>query len=140
MATPLLDNVQITELPEDNSAEMNITNSRGLIVHVIYNQGDESHLHMQVSFSTIRDDNGSEIWSDWSDINQVSGPDKHLIENNPFKIADTGNYRFPLIPVSPREDKVRFRVYAGSAVTVGGTVTLFVVNDKHLSQDQVINE
>jgi len=131
MATPLLDNVTLTANAVDNSAEFELKNSMGLVVHLVYNKGTENHMHIQVSFSTIKDDDGAEIWCDWARINQVSGSDHHLIENDHFKIKIAGNYRFPLIPISPREDKIRIRLYADTPGAAAGTATIYIVNDKY---------
>jgi hypothetical protein len=130
MATPIFDNVTLTGTPDDNVAEFDVKNVSAISIHVVYTKGTENHSHILVQFSTTRDDNGAEVWSDWADINQVGGVDHHLIESDPFKIVDTGNYRITPIPISRREDKIRLKVWADSPGATPGTHTVFLVADK----------
>lgn len=130
MASPIFDSVTLTDTPDDNVAEFDLTHAGSISLHIDYTKGTENHSHLLVQFSTVRDDTGSEIWSDWSDINQVSGIDKHLIESDPFKISDTGSYRLPPLKVSNREDKVRLKVWVDTPGATPGSMSVFIVVDK----------
>lgn len=132
MADPLLNNVTLSANFVDNSAEIDVKNCGALSLFVDYTKGDEQHAHLLMSFSSIKDDAGAEIWFDWSDINQVNGVDNHLIESDPFKFADTGKYRIPPIALNRREDKVRIQVRAESPGAGPGTMSVYYVKDKEV--------
>jgi hypothetical protein len=126
MADPIIPTATLTADGADNEAFYNILNHDWVVIHVIYTKGTEQHGHIQCAFSTIDDDNGTEIWSDWSDINQVGGADPHLIENFPFKITETGNYRLPPTRIAPHEDRMRIRVWAENPGATPGTMQVFI--------------
>ena len=127
MATPLIDNVTLTDDFADNFEELPVKNSGAIVLHVQYTKGTEAFANIQIQVSTILDDDGSEIWCDWADVDHTHGVVEHLVNSDPFRLEAGGNFRFPVMPISPREDKIRIRVR--SNIAGGGTMTVFAIPD-----------
>ena len=130
MADPLINNVTLTANGADNEAFIDVKNAKAIALYLDYTKGDEQHMHCKVSFSSIKDDAGSEIWFDLADSDNSSGQDNHILDPDAFRLNDTGKVRIPIIPLVRREDKVRVQVWAESHGGSPGSASVYYVVDK----------
>ena len=129
MADPLFDNVTLTTNYADNQKQSKVDNNNLLSLIVDYQKGDESSMEMRVEFSSIKDDDGSEVWARVADDrDQGAGIGFHKIDPYDYQFDSSGQYRIQIL-ASKREDEVRVSVKRTGG-TGTGTATVFLYRDQ----------